>query len=130
MLPEARRRSTVSNVLVGLGIGVGAGVLAGLFGIGGGIVIVPALVFLGLSQKDATGTSLAALVLPVGILGVIEYARRHEVHFRYAIGIAIGITLGALAGAILAGHLSNAVLRRAFGGVMLVVAFRFLLFKA
>jgi uncharacterized membrane protein YfcA len=61
---------------------------------------------------------------------VIEYARRHEVHFRYAIGIAIGITIGALVGAILAGHLSNAVLRRAFGGVMLVVAFRFLLFKA
>lgn len=120
----------MTNVLVGIGIGIGAGVLAGLFGIGGGIVIVPALVFLGLAQKDATGTSLAALTLPVGILGVIEYARRHEVHFKYAIGIALGLTAGVLVGAILAGHLSNAVLRRAFGGLMLVVSVRFLFFRA
>jgi uncharacterized membrane protein YfcA len=120
----------VSNVLVGIGIGLAAGVLSGLFGIGGGVLIVPALVYLGLAQKHATGTSLAALMLPVGILGVIEYARRHEVHFKYAIGIALGLTAGALAGAILAGHLSNTVLRRAFGGLMLVVSVRFLFFKA
>jgi uncharacterized membrane protein YfcA len=130
MLPTGIKEVGVSNVLVGLGIGVGAGVLAGLFGIGGGIVIVPALVFLGLSQKHATGTSLAALVLPVGILGVIEYARRHEVEVKYAVGIAIGLTAGALVGAIIAGQLSNAVLRRAFGGLMLVVSVRFLFFKA
>src|SRR6266581_3345417 len=113
MLRATRKEARVGTVFIGIGIGVAAGVLAGLFGIGGGIVIVPALVYLGLTQKHATGTSLAALMLPVGILGVIEYARRHEVHFKYAIGIAIGLTAGALAGAILAGHLSNAVLRRA-----------------
>ena len=77
----------MGTVFIGIGIGVAAGVLSGLFGIGGGIVIVPALVFLGLTQKHATGTSLAALVLPVGILGVLEYAHRHEVEWKYAIGI-------------------------------------------
>jgi uncharacterized membrane protein YfcA len=120
----------VNQVLIGLGIGIAAGVLAGLFGIGGGIIIVPALVFIGLSQKHATGTSLAALVLPVGILGVLEYAHRHEVEIRYAIGIAAGLTLGALVGAKVAGHLSNLVLRRAFGGLMLLASLRLLIFKS
>lgn len=119
----------MSDVLIGLGIGLAAGVLSGLFGIGGGIVIVPALVFIGLSQKHATGTSLAALVLPVGILGVLEYAHRHEVDLKYAAGIAIGLTIGALFGARFAGHLSNTVLRRAFGGIMLIASLRLLIFK-
>jgi uncharacterized membrane protein YfcA len=119
----------VANVLIGIGIGAAAGVLAGLFGIGGGIIIVPALVFLGLSQKHATGTSLAALVLPVGILGVLEYTHRHEVEWKYAIGIAAGLTVGALVGAKFAGSLSNLVLRRAFGGLMLLVSLRFLIFS-
>src|SRR5258708_6303867 len=121
MLRATGGRSVVANVLIGIGFGVAGGVLAGLFGIGGGIVIVPALVFLGLSQKHATGTSLAALVLPVGILGVLEYAHRHEVEWKYAIGIALGLTVAAFFGAKYAGSLSNAVLRRAFGGVILLV---------
>jgi uncharacterized membrane protein YfcA len=119
----------VGDVLIGAGIGVAAGVLSGLFGIGGGIIIVPVLVFIGLSQKHATGTSLAALVLPVGILGVIEYAHRHEVEFKYAAGLAIGLTIGVLVGAKIAGGLSNLTLRRAFGGLMLFASLRLLIFK-
>lgn len=119
----------MANVLIGVGIGIAAGVLAGLFGIGGGIIIVPALVFLGLTQKHATGTSLAALVAPVAILGVLEYAHRHEVEWKYSIGIALGIAVGAFFGAKFAGSLSNAVLRRGFGGLMLLVSLRFLIFS-
>ena len=119
----------MGTVLIGIGIGVAAGVLAGLFGIGGGIVIVPALVFLGLSQKHATGTSLTALVFPVGILGVLEYAHRHEIEWRYALGIVAGLTIGAFFGARFAGGLSNVVLRRAFGGLMLLVSLRLLIFS-
>jgi uncharacterized protein len=120
----------VNQVLIGIGIGLAAGVLSGLFGIGGGIIIVPVLVFIGLTQKHAIGTSLAALLLPVGILGVLEYAHRHEVEFKYAIGIAAGLTLGVLFGARIAGHLSNLVLRRAFGGLMLLASLRLLIFKS
>jgi uncharacterized membrane protein YfcA len=120
----------MNHLLIGIGIGLVAGVLSGLFGIGGGIVIVPALVFIGLSQKQATGTSLAALLLPVGLLGVLEYMRRHEVQFRYAFGIAAGLLVGALVGARLAGHLSNLVLRRAFAGLMIVAAIRLLFTKS
>lgn len=118
------------DVMIGMGIGLSAGVLAGLFGVGGGIVIVPALVLLGLTQREASGTSLAALVMPVGLLGVFEYARRHEVIVPYAIGIAVGLTLGAGAGAVLAGHLSNVTLQRAFGVVLLAAAVKFLLFPS
>jgi uncharacterized protein len=119
----------LAHVLIGLGIGLVAGVLSGLFGIGGGIVIVPSLVFLGLAQREATGTSLAALLLPVGLLGVFEYSRRHEIRVTYSIGLALGLTLGVLFGARLAGHLENITLRRAFGGLMLAVGINFVFFK-
>src|ERR1051325_4008070 len=102
----------VEKVLIGIGIGLAAGVLSGLFGIGGGIVIVPMLVFIGLAQKEATGTSLAALLMPVAILGVIEYGRRHEIRVTYSIGLAIGLFFGAYFGAYWAGKLSNAALQR------------------
>ena len=118
----------VEKVLIGVGIGLGAGVLSGLFGIGGGLVIVPVLVFVGFAQKEATGTSLAALVMPVGILGVVEYARRHEIRVPYAIGIAIGLFIGVYFGAYWAGKLSNQTLQRAFGVLLVVASVRFLFF--
>lgn len=115
-------------LFIGAGIGLVAGVLSGLVGIGGGILIVPALVFAGLSQREASGTSLAALLLPVGILAVMEYGRRHEVRPVYAVGIAVGLTVGALIGAALAGHISGVVLQRMLGVVMMVVAVRLIFF--
>jgi uncharacterized membrane protein YfcA len=118
----------VTKVLLGVGIGLVGGVLSGMFGIGGGVVIVPALLLLGFSQREASGTSLAALLLPVGLLGVIEYARRHEIHFHYGIGIAIGLMVGVLGGAIIAGRLSNALLERLFGVFLAALAIKFLLF--
>ena len=116
------------DLVIGIGIGVVAGVLSGLFGIGGGILIVPALVFLGLAQREATGTSLAALVAPVAVLGVIEYARRHEIRVAYAVGIAIGLFAGAYFGANWAGKLSNETLQRLFGVLLALAAVRFLVF--
>lgn len=114
--------------MIGLAIGLVAGVLSGLFGIGGGILIVPALVLLGLTQREATGTSLAALLMPVAILGVIEYAKRNEIRVHYAIGIALGLFAGAYFGANWAGKLSNVTLQRGFGVLLVVAAVRFLVF--
>jgi uncharacterized membrane protein YfcA len=109
-------------VLVTL-IGLVAGVVSGLFGIGGAIVIVPALVLLAkLPQHTASGTSLASLLLPVGLLGALEYYRRGQVNVAYAAIIAAGLFVGALVGAQLAGGLSDTVLRRAFGAFLLLVA--------
>src|SRR2546426_11386954 len=104
-------------VLVAL-LGLVAGVVSGLFGIGGAIVIIPGLVLLAkLPQHTANGTSLAALLLPVGILGVLEYNRRGQVNFGYAAIIAAGLLIGAFVGAKLAGPVSEGARRRAFGGV-------------
>ena len=109
-------------------IGVVAGVASGLFGVGGAIVIVPALVLLlKTTQHAANGTALAAMLLPVGFLGVLEYYRRGDVNIPYAILIALGLFVGVLIGAKIAGGMSDLLLRRVFGGFLLVVSMRLLL---
>jgi uncharacterized protein len=114
-------------VLVAL-IGLVAGVVSGLFGIGGAIVIVPSLVLLvKLPQHTASGTSLAALLLPVGLLGAIEYYRRGQVNVAFAGILAAGLFFGALLGAQVAGGLSDTMLRRAFGVFLLLVAGKLLI---
>lgn len=117
----------MNYVIVGV-LGLGAGVLSGLFGVGGGIVIVPALVLLlRMNQHTATGTSLAALLLPVGVLGVLEYYRRGQVQVAYAVLLAGGLLVGALLGAKLAGDVSSVALRRGFGVLLILVGGRLLL---
>ena len=106
-------------------IGLGAGILAGIFGVGGGIVIVPSLVLVaGMSQKRAIGTSLGALLLPAGALGVYSYWRAGNLDVKAALWISAGIFVGAYGGAWLAQQLSEVILRRAFALLLLVVAGR------
>src|SRR2546421_6204506 len=113
-------------VLVAL-IGLVAGVVSGLFGVGGAIVIIPGLVLVAkLPQHAANGTSLAALLLPVGLLGAWEYYRRGQVNVPYAAIIAVGLFLGALLGAKLAGTVSDVALRRGVGAVLIVLGRRLL----
>ncbi len=98
------------------GIGLAAGVLSGVFGIGGGVVIVPALIYLaGFRQHVATGTSLAVLLPPVGIAAVAEYYRHGNVDLRAALVIAIALTAGGWVGAIIANRMAGPYLRLAFG---------------
>ncbi|HMA41593.1 MAG TPA: sulfite exporter TauE/SafE family protein [Gemmatimonadales bacterium] len=109
-------------------LGLVAGVISGLFGVGGAIVIVPGLVLLGkVPQHTANGTSLAALLLPVGLLGFLQYYKRGQVNLPYAALIAVGLLLGALVGAKLAGSMSDVWLKRAFGVLLLFVAGKLLL---
>jgi len=109
-------------------IGLVGGVVSGLFGVGGAIVIVPAMILLvKLPPHTASGTSLASLLLPVGLLGALEYYRRGQVNIPYAIILAAGLFIGAYVGAHLAGEVSDVALKRAFGGLLLVVAGKLLL---
>jgi uncharacterized membrane protein YfcA len=104
-------------------IGFVAGVLSGLFGIGGGVVIVPALVLLlRMRPEMATGTSLAALLLPVGALGAWRYYESGYVDVRGATWIASGLFLGAWLGAHLALKMSARDLQRAFALFLVAVA--------
>jgi uncharacterized membrane protein YfcA len=106
-------------------LGLAAGVLAGLFGIGGGILVVPALVLVGgMSIQTATGTSLGALLLPVGLLGAIVYYREGHLDVRAALLVALGMFAGSYVGATLSQALRPAVLSRLFAVFLVIVAIR------
>lgn len=109
-------------------IGLAAGLLSGMFGVGGGVIIVPALVFLvGMNQQAANGTSLIALLLPVGLLGVLEYYRSGHIAMQniwFGLTIALGLFIGAFFGATLATEISSELLRRMFAIFLVFVAIR------
>jgi uncharacterized protein len=106
-------------------IGLGAGMLSGLFGIGGGVVIVPALLFFaGMTPLMATGTSLGALLLPVGALGAWTYYQTGNLDIRISALLAFGLFFGAFFGAKLAQHLTALQLKRAFAIFLVLVAVR------
>ena len=116
----------MNYLAVGL-IGFGGGIVSGVFGVGGAVIIIPALTMLvALPQHTAHGTSLAALLLPVGLLGAIEYHRRGQVVVPYAALLAVGLFVGAFLGAKLAGGMSEVLLRRLFGGLLLLTSVRML----
>jgi|SRR5579885_609685 len=113
------------QTMIVFSIGIAAGVLGGFFGVAGGVVIVPALVMmLGMPQQTAIGTSLAALLPPVGLFGAIEYYRHGNVNFAYAMLLAGGLMIGAYLGSVLAVRISEETLRRAFAVFLAVVAAR------
>jgi uncharacterized membrane protein YfcA len=113
-------------------IGLAAGILSGLFGIGGGVVIVPALIYLGgFTQHQATGTSLAVLLPPIGIGAMWEYYREGNVNVQAAMIIAAAVFAGGWLGAVVANRVSGPYLRLAFslfvialGAYLLMGAFR------
>jgi uncharacterized membrane protein YfcA len=110
-------------------MGLFAGVVSGLFGVGGAVVIIPGLVLITkMPQHTAHGTSLAALLLPVGLLGVMQYAKRQQVSWGYAAVVAVGLLIGAYFGAKLAGSVSDATLCKVFGGFLMLISVKLLLF--
>ena len=120
----------MGQLLVVGGIGLLAGVLSGLFGIGGGIIIVPMLVLVvGLTTTQAAGTSLAALLLPVGALGALEYWRGGFVDLGFAAILAVGLLVGAYLGARLGISLPVEVVQRGFGVLLVIVGIRFIFFS-
>lgn len=106
-------------------IGLVSGVFAGIFGIGGGVVIVPMFVFFAkMTQKTANGTSLTLLLPPLGLMGAIAYWKAGNVNVRAAAFTAVGLFVGAWAGAHLSLGLSDVVLKRSFAVLLVAVAFR------
>jgi uncharacterized membrane protein YfcA len=111
--------------LLFLAIGLSAGVLSGLFGIGGGILIVPTLIFFAkFPAKLALGTSLGALLLPVGLLGAYTYYKSGNLDIRASLLVALGLFFGAWGGARLAQVLPAATLQRMFAVFIALMAVR------
>lgn len=102
--------------MIFFGIGLVGGLISGMFGVGGGVVIVPALIYwAGFSQHMATGTSLAVLLPPIGLAAVYEYHRHGNVDFPAAIVVAVAMMFGAWVGAYYANQWSGSQLRIGFG---------------
>jgi uncharacterized membrane protein YfcA len=97
--------------------------MAGMFGVGGAIVVIPALIFiLGLSQHQAQGTSLAFMIPPVGILAALNYWKAGYVNWKFALVLAITFALGAYLGSQFSIGISDKVLQKIFGGLLLLIA--------
>lgn len=121
---------SLSSITLLLIIGFVSGIASGLFGVGGGILIVPGLIYLaGFSQHAATGTSLAILLPPVGLAAVIEYYRHGNVDWIAAAIVAVALFIGAWFGAAIANQVAGPYLRLAFGVFVVAMGF-YLVFGA
>ncbi len=113
-------------------IGLGAGFAGGMFGIGGGAIMLPAMVLLmGMDQKIATGTSIFAQIFPIGILAAMVYYKNGNLNIKYAIFIAIGLVIGNLFGALFANqsYISSEMMKKLYGVFLFAISCRYLFFK-
>ncbi|MES2431238.1 MAG: sulfite exporter TauE/SafE family protein [Bacteroidota bacterium] len=117
----------MQTILIVILIGIAAGMLGGLVGVGGGLIIVPSLVyFLGFSQHAAQGTSLGLILLPVGILGVMQYYKHGDVDFKVVAILAVGFLLGSYFGSKVSLSLPQATVKKIFAIFMMIMAFKML----
>ena len=122
-LRRAPREAPVTWIFLLIGLVVG--MVSGVVGIGGGILFVPALVWLaGMDQHKAQGTSLGALLAPIGILAFMEYYRKGNADLRVALLLAVGFLVGGYFGAVGAQHISELWLRRIFALTLVVLGGR------
>ena len=119
-----------SMLLTLIVIGIITGVMAGMLGIGGAIIMIPALVyFMGFSQQMAQGTSLAVMLPPIGIIAAYNYYKAGQVDIKFAIILAVCFLVGSYFGSKLALSLPQPILKKVFGVLLLFVAARMLLSK-
>ncbi len=118
---------TITTIIILLIIGLIAGMLSGMVGVGGGIIIVPALVyFLAFSQKSAQGTSLGILLLPVGILAVTEYYKHGHIDVKVVLMVSAGFLVGGYFGSKLAVVLPEQTLKKIFALMLILTAIKML----
>jgi len=121
---------SISMLLILLGIGIITGVMAGMLGIGGAIIMIPALVyFMGFSQQMAQGTSLAVMLPPIGILAAYNYYKAGHVDIKFALILAGAFLIGSYFGSKYALTLPQATLKKIFGVLLLLVAVKMLFSK-
>ena len=123
-------KMTTSMLLILIVIGIVTGIMAGMLGIGGAIIMIPALViFMGLSQQAAQGTSLAVMLPPIGIIAAYNYFKAGQVNIKFAIILAITFIIGSYFGSKIALSLPQPLLKKIFGILLLLVAAKMLFSK-
>ena len=126
-LIQNRKTMTIQTLLLLLLIGLAAGTLSGLVGVGGGIIVVPALVFaLGFSQQEAQGTSLGLLLLPIGIFAVINYYKQGYIDIRVVLIMSVAFIIGAYLGSKFALSLPEKTVKNVFAIILFWAAIKML----
>lgn len=121
------KKSRMNEIIILLLVGLAAGFLSGMVGVGGGIIIVPALVyFLGFSQHSAQGTTLFMFLFPIGVLGVLNYYKAGYVDWRAAIFICVTFIAGSYFGSKLAVNIDQVTVKRIFGALIVVMGIKML----
>ena len=111
-------------------IGLIVGFFGGMFGVGGGVILIPALVYIiGMEQHTAQGTSVAILLPPIGIVAAYNYYTAGHVNIKYAIIIAITFIIGSYFGSLLAVHLPDQVSKRIFAAILFLISIKMFFFK-
>ena len=129
MFTPKKHKMDINTIIMLIIIGFFTGVLGGMVGVGGGIILVPALVFImGFSQMDAQGTSLALIMFPVGILAVIQYYKQGHVDFNIVFLLAAGFILGSLLGSKISLSIPQQTVKKLFAVLMLIIACKMLFF--
>ena len=120
-----------STLIILILIGVIAGIISGMIGIGGGLIIVPSLVYLlSFNQFGAQGTSIAAMLPPIGILAAFNYYKADAINWKYALIIAVTFVVGGYIGSkITLGFISESALKKIFGTIMLIGAIKMIFFS-
>lgn len=122
-------KMTPTTILILVCIGLIAGMLSGLIGIGGGIIIVPMLLLIGLTQQQAQGTSLAVMLPPIAFLAVLNYHKAGQIEWKYALIISACFVIGSYFGSKIAIDVDQRTLKKIFGVVLLIIAGKMLLSK-
>jgi hypothetical protein len=129
MTTPKKKKMDIQTITILVILGIVTGGLSSIVGVGGGIILVPALVYLiGFNQMSAQGTSLALIMFPVGILGVIQYYKAGYVDFKVVAIIALGFILGSLFGSKVALSIPQETVKKIFAGIMLLMAIKMLFF--
>ncbi len=121
---------TTAQLVILIVVGILSGILAGVFGVGGAIIVIPALVFiLGMNQHEAQGTSLAFMLPPVGILATWNYWKAGNVNWKVALVLSLTFVVGAYLGSHISINIPDKILRRLFGGLMILIALKMIFSK-
>ncbi len=121
---------SINEILILIITGIASGFISGSLGVGGGIIIIPALVFiLGLSQHQAQGTSLALMLPPIGILAFINYYKENYVNVKYAIILAVFFLIGSYIGSLMAIQMPGKILKKAFGLLVIIAGIKMIIGK-
>ena len=121
---------TLTQLILLAIIGLMAGIFSGTFGVGGAIIVIPALIFfLGFTQHQAQGTSLAFMIPPVTLMATIQYWKNGYVNWKFALVLSLMFFVGTYFGSMISIHLPEKILRKLFGGLLLIVAVKIIFSK-